>query len=147
MMRLILPQSAILVSLMLATGTAFGHGVETQTLTAGAVAVEFRFTDGTTMALADAMAFAPGHPNEPSVTGRTDDHGRFSFFPDQDGDWTVEVRDGDTHVARAVVTVSGHQVAEMRHAFPDWLVAVSLVFNVLAAALLGRRRSAEVAKA
>jgi uncharacterized GH25 family protein len=146
MMRLVLPQGLILVSVMLAAGTAFGHGVETRTLTSGAVAVEFRFTDGTTMALADAMAFAPGHPNEPAASGRTDEHGRFGFFPDQDGDWTVEVRDGDTHVARAVVTVSDHKVAETRHAFPDWLVAVSLVFNVLAAALLGRRRTTEVAK-
>ena len=141
MMRLILP-----LFVMLAAGAAFGHGIETRTLTSGAVAVEFRFTDGTTMALADAMAFAPGHPNEPSVIGRTDEHGRFSFFPDQDGDWTVEVHDGDTHVARAVVTVSDHKAAETRHVFPDWLVAVSLVFNVLAAALLGRRRAAEVAK-
>jgi hypothetical protein len=96
------------LSLTLIGGSAPAHGVETRTLTTGAVAVEFRFTDGTTMALADAMAFAPGHPNEPSVTGRTDEHGR--------------------------------------HAFPDWLVAVSLVFNVLAAALLGRRRSTKVAK-
>ena len=142
MMRLILPLSVILAAV-----TAFGHGVETRTLTSGAVTVEFRFTDGTTMALADAMAFAPGHPNEPSVTGRTDEHGRFSFFPDQDGDWTVEVHDGEAHAARAIVTVSGQKVAETRHAFPDWLVAVSLVFNVLAAALLGRRRTAEVAKA
>jgi hypothetical protein len=142
MMRLAFP-----VMLALLAGPAFGHGVETTTLTSGAVAVEFRFTDGTTMALADAMAFAPGHPSEPAASGRTDEHGRFSFFPDQDGDWTVEVRDGDTHVARAVVTVADHKVAETRHAFPDWLVAVSLVFNVLAAALLGRRRTAEVAKA
>ena len=141
MKRLILP-----LSVVLAAGTAFGHGIETRTLTSGAVAVEFRFTDGTTMALADAMVFAPGHPNEPSVTGRTDEHGRFSFFPDQDGDWTVEVRDGDAHVARAVVSVSDHKVAETRHGFPDWLVAVSLVFNVLAAALLGRRRTADVGK-
>jgi len=142
MMRLILP-----VFLVLAAGTAFGHGIATQTLTTGAVAVEFRFTDGTTMALADAMAFPPGHPTEPSATGRTDEHGRFSFFPDRDGDWTVEVRDGDAHVARAIVTVSAHKAAETRHAFPDWLVAISLVFNVLAAALLGRRRSAEAPKA
>jgi len=134
------------LTLALLAGPAFGHGIETQTLTSGAIAVEFRFTDGTTMALADAMAFAPGRPSEPAASGRTDEHGRFSFFPDQDGDWTVEVRDGDTHVARAVVTVSDHKVAETRHAFPDWLVAVSLVFNVLAAALLGRRRIAEVAK-
>ena len=142
MMRLILPFCVLLTA-----GAALGHGIETRTLTSGAVAVEFRFTDGTTMALADAMAFAPGHPNEPSVAGRTDEHGRFSFFPDQDGDWTVEVHDGDTHVARAVVTVSDHKVSETRHAFPDWLVAISLVFNVLAAALLGRRRSQEAAKA
>jgi hypothetical protein len=142
MMRL-----SLILLLTLIGGGAFAHGVETRTLTTGAVAVEFRFTDGTTMALAEAMAFAPGHPNEPSVTGRTDDHGRFSFFPDQDGDWTVEVRDGDAHVARAVVTVSDHKVTETRHAFPDWLVAISLVFNVLAAALLGRRRAAGMSKA
>ena len=135
------------LSLTLIAGSAFAHGVETRTLTSGAVAVEFRFTDGTTMALADATAFAPGHPNEPSVTGRTDEHGRFSFFPDQDGDWTVEVHDGDAHVARAVVTVSNNKVVETRHAFPDWLVAVSLVFNVLAAALIGRRRAGGAAKA
>jgi hypothetical protein len=141
MMRLRLMMS---LAASLTASTCFAHGVETRTLTSGAVAVEFRFTDGTTMALADAMAFAPNHPNEPSVTGRTDEHGRFSFFPDQDGDWTVEVRDGDAHVARAVVTVSDHKVAEVRHAFPDWLVAVSLVFNVLAAALLGRRRTTKV---
>jgi uncharacterized GH25 family protein len=141
MMRL-----GLILFITLAAGGAFAHGVETRTLTTGAVAVEFRFTDGTTMALADAMAFAPGHPNEPSVTGRTDEHGRFSFFPDQDGDWTVEVRDGDGHAARSIVTVADHKISETKHAFPDWLVAVSLVFNVLAAALLGRRRAAGVAE-
>ena len=126
---------------MLLSGLATAHGIETRTLATGAVAVEFRYTDGTTMALADAAAFAPGRPNEPSATGKTDEHGRFSFFPDQDGDWTVEVHDGDTHTARAIVTVANHEIKESRHAFPDWLVAISLVFNVLAAALLGRRRA------
>jgi uncharacterized GH25 family protein len=133
---------AMIAALM--AGAAAAHGVETRTLTSGAVAVEFRFTDGTTMAFADALAFAPGRPGEPSVTGRTDEHGRFSFFPDQDGDWTVEVHDSDAHVARAVVTVADHTVKDSKHAFPDWLVAISLVFNVLAAALLGRRRTGTV---
>jgi nickel transport protein len=140
-LRLIIPLAASLMA-----STALAHGVETRELTTGAVAVEFRFTDGTTMALSEAMAFAPNHPDEPSVTGRTDEHGRFSFFPDQDGDWTVEVRDGDGHTARTVVTVADHKVIENRHAFPDWLVAVSLVFNVLAAALIGRRRATKVQK-
>ena len=44
-------------------------------------------------------------------------------------------------VARAVVHVTDHQVVATRSNFPDWLVAVSLVCNVLAAAFLGRNRS------
>ena len=122
------------------------HGIETQTLTEGAVAVEFRFTDGTAMADADAVVYAPNRPGEPVVTGRTDAKGRFSFYPDQDGDWVVEVHDTE-HVARAVVSVVAHHATETRRAFPDWLVAISLVFNVLAAGWLGRRRRSRPAAA
>jgi len=121
---------------------AMGHGVETRILATGAVAVEFRFIDGTPMAFAEAVAFAPGRTDEPAVSGHTDAKGRFGLFPDQDGDWPVEVHDADGHVARAIVHVADHHVPETRRAFPDWLVSVSLVFNVLAASWLGRRRRA-----
>ena len=132
-----------LVALLLlsSVASAQAHGVKTRTLATGAVAVEFRFTDGTAMVNADAYAFAPSRSGEPAVTGRTDAQGRFSLFPDQDGDWVVEVHDSSDHVAHAVVSVVGHHIAETRRAFPDWLVAVSLVCNVLAAGWLGRRRT------
>jgi hypothetical protein len=129
-----------LVVLCLGTPPALAHGVETRVLATGAVAVEFRFTDGSAMGFADAVAYAPGRPDEPAVAGRTDSQGRFALYPDQDGDWTVEAHDSSDHVARAIVHVAAHHVAERRRAFPDWLVAVSLVCNVLAAAWLGRGR-------
>ncbi len=124
-----------------AAAPALAHGVETRILTTGAVAVEFRFTDGSAMGFADAVAYAPGRPEEPAVAGRTDAQGRFALYPDQDGDWTVEAHDSSDHVARARVRVADHHVAERRRAFPDWLVAISLVCNVLAAAWLGRGRA------
>jgi hypothetical protein len=136
-MRGCLPLAAIL---LLATAPALAHGVETRVLTQGAVTAEFRFTDGTVMADADALAFAPGKPDRPALTGRTDAEGRFSLFPDRDGDWAVEVHDAEGHVARTVISVAGGRVAATKHAFPDWLVAISLVANVVAAGLIGRRR-------
>lgn len=132
--------AAMLPALLCASGPAASHGVETRTLAAGAVAVEFRFTDGTPLAFADAAAFAPGRPGA-AVTGHTDAAGRFAFYPDQDGDWNVLAHDANDHVARQIVHVAAHHVTESRRAFPDWLVAISLVCNVLAAARLGRRRA------
>ena len=130
--------------LWLCGAPAQAHGVETRTLASGAVAVEFRFVDGTPMAFADALAYAPGRPGEPAVTGHTDAQGRFALFPDQDGDWAVEVHDANDHVARALVHVTGGHVVPARRAFPDWLVAVSLVCNVLAASWIGHRRRSPV---
>jgi hypothetical protein len=146
--RAMLGIGVIALLLLSSAVSAQAHGVETRTLAVGAVAVEFRFTDGTAMADADAVAFAPNRPGEPAVTGRTDAQGRFSLFPDQDGDWLVEVHDASDHVARAVVSVVGHHITETRSAFPNWLVAVSLVCNVLAAGWIGQRRtSASVSSA
>jgi|GEM_PF-733425 hypothetical protein len=119
---------------------AAAHGVETRILAQGAATVEFRFADGTPMAFAEALVTAPGAPDEPAAAGRTDRNGRFSFFPDRDGDWQVEVHDEGGHLARAVVTSAGGAIRVPRRAFPDWLVALSLVANVAAAGWFGRRR-------
>jgi hypothetical protein len=119
---------------------ASAHGTETRVLPSGAIAVEFRYTDGRPMVFADAVAFAPGRPSEPAATGRTDLRGRFSLYPDVDGEWSIEVRDAGGHFARTTIVASGEHAMPPRHAIPDWLVAISLVCNVLLAALLGHRR-------
>jgi hypothetical protein len=124
--------------LMLASMPAMAHGVETRILGEGAATVEFRFADGTPLAFAEALVSAPGDVAEPAATGRTDRNGRFSFFPDRAGEWRIEVHDEGGHVARAFVTSIGAQIEVPRHAFPDWLVALSLVANVAAAGWLGR---------
>ena len=127
--------------LLLASLPASAHGVETRIIGEGAATVEFRFTDGTPIAFAEALVTAPDGTGELAVTGRTDRNGRFSFFPDRAGEWRVEVHDEDGHLGRAVVTSTGQHIEVPRHAFPDWLVALSLVANVAAAGWLGRRRS------
>ena len=129
-------------ALLLAALPAAAHGVETRIIGDGAATVEFRFTDGTPLAFAEALVTAPDGGDEPAGTGRTDRNGRFSFFPDRAGDWQVEVHDEGGHVARAMVTSTGQHVEVPRHAVPDWLVALSLVANVVAAGWLGWRRSA-----
>ena len=135
------PRTLLFTLLMLAAAPAAAHGVETRILADGAATVEFGFADGTPMAFAEALVTAPDGTGEPAATGRTDRHGRFSFFPDQPGAWQVEVHDEGGHVARAVVQATGTHIEVPRHAFPDWLVALSLVANVAAAGWLGRRRS------
>ncbi len=134
-MRALLATILLLVSL-----PAAAHGVETRIIGEGAATVEFHFTDGTPLAFAEALVTAPDGGDEPAATGRTDRDGRFSFFPDRAGEWRVEVHDEGGHVARAVVVSTGQHVDVPRHAFPDWLVALSLVANVAAAGWLGRRR-------
>ncbi len=129
------------IILLFAALPAAAHGVETRIMDEGAATVEFRFTDGAPLAFAEALVTAPDGSSEPAATGRTDRNGRFSFYPDQAGQWRVEVHDEGGHVARAVVTSTGQHVEVPRHAFPDWLVALSLVANVAAAGWLGRRRS------
>ncbi len=130
----------LIATLLLASGPALAHGVETRIIDTGAATVEFHFADGTPLAFAEATVSAPGG-GEAAATGRTDRDGRYSFFPDRAGTWQVEVHDEDGHVARALVTSNGSHIEAPRHAFPDWLVALSLVGNVVAAGWLGRRRA------
>jgi nickel transport protein len=134
-------RAALCTILLLAAMPAAAHGVETRIIGDGAATVEFKFADGTPLAFAEAVVTAPDGTGEPAATGRTDRSGRFSFFPDRAGAWRVEVHDEGGHVARAVVTSTGQHIEVPRHAFPDWLVALSLVANVGAAGWLGRRRS------
>src|SRR5919109_32016 len=64
------------------------------------VTVQFATSDGKPMANAEVRVFAPGEPNRPALTGRTDSDGKFEFGADRDGFWSAEARDGN-EVARA----------------------------------------------
>ncbi len=96
------------------------------------VTVQFATSDGKPMADTEVRVFAPGQPNRPAFTGRTDSEGKFEFGADQDGLWSAEARNG-SEVARATVRVAGQQ-QQKEPLSPIWLVGGLLVLLVVAAA-------------
>ena len=94
------------------------------------VTVQFATSDGKPMANAEVRVFAPGEPNRPALTGRTDNEGKFEFGADRDGFWSAEARSGG-EVARASMRVGGEQQKE-EPLSPFWLFGVLLMLLVIA---------------
>ena len=94
------------------------------------VTVQFATSDGKPMANAEVRVFAPGEPNRPALTGRTDNEGKFEFGADRDGFWSAEARSGG-EVARASMRVGGEQQKE-EPLSPSWLFGVLLMLLVIA---------------
>jgi len=109
------------------------------------VSVEFASADGKPLADAEVLVFAPGKPNIPVLTGRTDKEGKFEFPAEEDGFWTAEARAG-SEIARATVRV-GTPGRESEPLSPVWLIGGLLLLLVLAfgirVALARRRRQAK----
>jgi hypothetical protein len=94
------------------------------------VTVQFATQDGKPMANAEVRVFAPGEPNRPSRTGRTDSEGKFEFPADKDGFWSAEARAGD-EIARATVRVGGEQ-QQSEPLSPYWVLGGLFLLLVLA---------------
>ena len=94
------------------------------------VTVQFATSDGKPMADTEVRVFAPGEPNRPALTGRTDSEGKFEFAADRDGLWSAEARNG-AEVARATVRVGG-QEQKNEPLSPIWLIGGLLVLLVIA---------------
>ena len=107
------------------------------------VSVEFATADGKKLADAGVRVFAPGKPNIPALTGRTDKEGKFEFPADEDGFWIAEARAGD-EIARVTVRV-GKPGQQSEPLSPFWLIGGLLLLLVLAfgarVALTRRRRT------
>ena len=93
------------------------------------VTVEFATADGKPIADAEVRVFAPGRPDRPALTGRTDSDGKFAFAADSDGMWSAEARSGG-EIARVTVRVGGQQATEPLS--PVWLIGGLLLLLVLA---------------
>jgi cobalamin biosynthesis Mg chelatase CobN len=94
------------------------------------VTVQFATSDGKPMADTEVRVFAPGQPNRPAFTGRTDSEGKFEFGADQDGLWSAEARNG-SEVARASVRVGG-QEQQKEPLSPLWVIGGLVVLLVVA---------------
>ena len=109
------------------------------------VTVEFATADGKKLANAEVRVFAPGQPNIPVRTGRTDSEGKFEFPADEDGFWTAEARAGD-EIARATVRV-GTPGQSREPISPVWIIGGLLLLLVVAfgvrVVLIRRRRQAK----
>ena len=93
------------------------------------VTVQFATSDGKPMPDTEVRVFAPGEPNRPVLTGRTDSEGKFEFGADRDGLWSAEARNGG-EVARATVRVGG-QEQPTEPISPLWLIGGLLVLLVI----------------
>ena len=92
------------------------------------VTAQFATADGKPLAGAEVRVFAPGAPNTPVATGRTDAAGKFVFDADRDGMWSAEARTSD-QIARIIIRVGGGSS-------PDGSAAPYLVIGALAALLV-----------
>jgi hypothetical protein len=88
------------------------------------VTAQFASQDGKPLVNAEVRVFAPGDPNDPVLTGRTDAKGRFVFEADRDGFWSAEARGAD-QVARVMIRVGGASQSQTR-------ISPFLVIGVLA---------------
>lgn len=103
------------------------------------VTVEFATAEGKPIADAEVRVFAPGRPNQPAQTGRTNSTGKFEFAADSDGLWSAEARSGG-EIARVTVRVGGREDTEPLS--PAWLVGGLLLLLILAFAFrVARARS------
>lgn len=115
----------ILLTLLSVPEKVLAHGANIQYRETSAIAIQAKYDDGTPMANAQVVIYAPSDRATPWLKGETDSQGNFSFVPDTDpqnaGDWDIKVRQsghGDitsipigkstsTNVSQTQVTSSG----------------------------------------
>jgi hypothetical protein len=106
------------------------------------VNVQFATPDGKPMADAEVQVFAPGHPDKPALTGRTDKNGKFEFSASQDGFWSAKAR-YHNEIASVMIRVGGQpQSQNSEPVSPYWIFAGLFLLLVLAFGLRVMRRRA-----
>lgn len=119
--------SAILAVLC---GPAMAHDVSYDLRGSGAARVVFHYQDGTPMTDAHYEVFAPGSGALPAASGLTDGAGGVDFTATGDGDWRVDVHDGNGHASRARLKILDGLPSLAGQALPDWVFVVSLLVNL-----------------
>ena len=89
--------SRILLFLLFSSGLSepvLAHGARIDYQQSSAIVIRATYDDGTPMAEAQAVIYAPNDPTNPWLKGTTNESGEFSFVPDPDlsGNWDVKVR-------------------------------------------------------
>jgi nickel transport protein len=88
------------------TDITTAHGTRHRLITeSSAVTVEFFFSDNEPMSYAEVFVFGPHDLKLEYQNGRTDQKGRFSFYPTVPGSWRVEANDGMGHKEVGIIEV------------------------------------------
>ncbi|MEL6928302.1 MAG: carboxypeptidase regulatory-like domain-containing protein [Cyanobacteria bacterium J06600_6] len=81
---------------MSAPARVLAHGANIQYRETSAIAIQAKYDDGTPMANAQVVIYAPSDRATPWLKGETDSQGNFSFIPDSNprnaGNWDIKVR-------------------------------------------------------
>lgn len=98
-----------LLALILIPERAIAHGANIEYQETSAITIEAKYDDGTPMANAQVVIYAPEDLATPWLKGTTDDVGSFTFVPDRDeqnrGNWDVKVRQaGHGHIISIPIT-------------------------------------------
>ena len=85
---------AVIMATALSPKQVLAHGANIEYQETNAVTIQAKYDDGTPMANAQVVIYAPSDRATPWLKGTTDESGNFSFVPDADnfGDWDVKVR-------------------------------------------------------
>ncbi len=135
-----------ILAITIAAGNVLAHNVLSSITTENSLPVgTFHYADGNALSYAEVKVWAPDDDQVEFQNGRTDKNGRFSFAPDQEGIWRIEIDDGLGHAAKAeyeakevAKTLISPQGTE-NHTLLYAILGVSLIFN-LAFIIQNRRK-------
>lgn len=75
---------------------ALAHGANIEYQETSAITIQAKYDDGTPMANAQVVVYAPSDRATPWLKGTTDESGNFTFIPDRQpenlGNWDIKVR-------------------------------------------------------
>ncbi len=104
---LIIVTATIAAALTLTTGYAVAHGVMGSVeIHDGVRCIKAWYSTGEVMNYDKIKVFSP-NLKRPFQIGRTDNNGRFCFYPDVPGEWKVTVDDEMGHLLRMKINVIG----------------------------------------
>jgi len=128
--------AAVLLSMVMLFGAkpSAAHGVEVVPRGDGQIVLRLVGADGAPLASSALQVFAPGS-DRPQWSGASDRDGEVRFPAAGDGAWRLDVTAADGHVDRVVVRLD-HGLPVTGGRLPQWLLAISLTGNIVAALAL-----------
>ncbi len=86
--------SLIILPILTRATQVYAHGSKINYRATKAIEIQATYDDGTPMANAQIVIYAPNNRNIPWMKAQTDAEGKFTFIPNEeiDGNWDVKVR-------------------------------------------------------